>query len=132
MSNNNPYDFNKMKQLAATIPLMNLIKQHTDLNISELSSRISHRQVIQKHLLYGSDVRASFLLLMSNAIGHNLFRHYINLLPEELRATDQTEELQKQIAQLLQTIEQEKEQTAHWRERAERAEAWVSQAMKGK
>jgi len=131
MSNNNPYDFKKMKQLAAAIPLLSLVKQHSDTNISDLSARISHRQVIQKHTMMGGDVRASLLLLLSNAVGYNFFRHYINLLPEELRATDQTEQLQKQIEQLHQTIEQEKLQTAHWRERAERAESWVTQAMKG-
>jgi len=131
MSENNPYDLKKMKQLAVSIPLLDLVKQHSDTNISDLSARISHRQVIQKHTMYGGDVRASFLLLLSNAVGHNFFRPYLNLLPEELRTTDQTEELQKQIEQLKQIIEQEKTQTTHWRERAERAEAWVTQAMKG-
>lgn len=119
----NPYNFDKMKYLAATVPLRALIKQHSSIPITELSARISHPQMIQKHTLSGGEVKASFLLLMSHGVGYNLFRPYINLLPEELRVTDQTQAL-------LDIIEQQKQEIEKLKERTERAEQWIQQALK--
>ncbi len=118
----NPYSYPEMCYLAACIQLDKLIKEKSPIPPSQLSSKIAYSQFILKHTDSG-DVRASFLLLMSHAIGYNFFRPYINLLPEELRTTDQTQTL-------LDTIEQQKQEIEKWKERALRAEDLIAQALK--
>lgn len=121
-SGTNPYSLPEMRYLAASVPLFKMIKEKSPMTVSELSRRIAHVQFIQKTTYSGGDMRASFLLLMSHAIGYNFFRPYINLLPEELRVTDQTQGLLDRIA------EQQKE-IDKWKERAERAEALIEKAL---
>lgn len=118
----NPYSYPEMCYLAANVPLYHLIKTKSPIAPSLLSKKISYPQFIPKHTETG-DVRPSFLLLMSHAIGYNFFRPYINLLPEELRTTDQTQ-------QLLDTIEQQKQEIETWKERALRAEHLIEQSLK--
>lgn len=121
-SGTNPHSYPEMCYLAACVPLDKLIKEKSSLPVSVLSAKISYSQFILKHTNTG-DVRASFLLLMSHATGYNFFRPYINLLPEEIRTTDQTQAL-------LDIIEQQKLEIEKWRERAERAELWVQEGLK--
>jgi len=118
-----------MEKLATEVDILSVIHHLQKGNLEKFSRTIGHRRMVHDRLKKGGDVKISLILLLSKELRMNFLNNYLRLLPEEIRATNETYVLDREIAELKSQLEESGKQTAYWKERAERAEGWIAGKM---
>ncbi len=119
----------EMEKKAASIDLLQMVRYEKQGYLESFSKSIGHKRMVQSRLKNGGDVKMSLVLLLSQEMKINFLNHYLRLLPEELRNTFETSELEKELNDIKNQLEESNKQTAYWKERAERAEGWIAGKM---